>query len=486
MESAPKERTARTAVFSAVALYVTFSAYIVTLPKEALLAHSFADDAFYYLRIAARFGEARWPTFDGEHVTSGFHPLWLGVLVGLAKVVRDPMLLGRAAIALSSALLLAACWIFGRTVKRLAGAELAAGVTVFLLGAVGVARIGLLGMESPLALLMLAAFLHELHAGRRRAAILGARAGLAVHARLDSVLALGAATLVDLRYRRELRLHVASSAVAAVVASPFFAWTYAATGHLSTVSAATKSLVTRMNADAAYGGPATLGYVRWVAASLAHQASSVGRALFGGVVQGATSLLVGDYPTEHDLASRHVPAFAASAGIVALAFVLSEKVWRPRSLPLDPRCRALFLSWALGAALHFVIVGCKIPGQADRWYWVTEAVGAAAILAWYAARSASGARLLGTAAWAGAISMVALTAAGLHGRANALRDRPAFLQTMAQLADTVSARVPERVPRPLVEDSLVAAFVGRAPRLGAVGTERAGAHRRLARVTRRE
>src|SRR5262245_50016865 len=68
----------------AAAVFLTFSVVMATLPRDGLAAHTVPDDAFYYFTIARRFGESRWPTFDGVHTTTGFHPLWLFVLVPFA------------------------------------------------------------------------------------------------------------------------------------------------------------------------------------------------------------------------------------------------------------------------------------------------------------------------------------------------------------------------------------------------------------------
>ena len=53
---------------------LTFSAY------EKLLAN-FADDAFYYFKTASNIANGLGPTFDGENLTNGYHPLWMGVNV---------------------------------------------------------------------------------------------------------------------------------------------------------------------------------------------------------------------------------------------------------------------------------------------------------------------------------------------------------------------------------------------------------------------
>src|SRR2546427_12813482 len=39
------------------------------------------DDAFYYYKIAQNIAGGHGPTFDGEHMTNGYHPLWMGFAV---------------------------------------------------------------------------------------------------------------------------------------------------------------------------------------------------------------------------------------------------------------------------------------------------------------------------------------------------------------------------------------------------------------------
>jgi len=39
-------------------------------------------------------------TFDGIHPTNGYHPLWMGALLPVAGVVRDPALFVRVALGL--------------------------------------------------------------------------------------------------------------------------------------------------------------------------------------------------------------------------------------------------------------------------------------------------------------------------------------------------------------------------------------------------
>jgi hypothetical protein len=46
------------------------------------------DDAYFYLQIAWNIGSGEGSTFDGLHVTSGYHLLWMAVLSPLAFLVR--------------------------------------------------------------------------------------------------------------------------------------------------------------------------------------------------------------------------------------------------------------------------------------------------------------------------------------------------------------------------------------------------------------
>jgi hypothetical protein len=50
----------------------------------------FASDAFYYLNIARRSQGLPFFTYDGEHPTNGFHPLWQWSLAGLFRLAPSP------------------------------------------------------------------------------------------------------------------------------------------------------------------------------------------------------------------------------------------------------------------------------------------------------------------------------------------------------------------------------------------------------------
>jgi MFS family permease len=159
----------RAPFLAAVVVYIGFTAQMIALPEPSFLAHTAADDAFYYLEIARRAGEARWPTFDGLHTTTGFHPLWLFVLAAAQGVTGlDGLAFARLAVGLSAGLLFAAILGLGRAVARISGQQAGDLLMALLLGSAGVARFGLLGMEAPLSLLFLSLVCLELFAGRGR------------------------------------------------------------------------------------------------------------------------------------------------------------------------------------------------------------------------------------------------------------------------------------------------------------------------------
>ncbi len=64
---------------TAISLFARFRA------GDAFLAF-FDDDFFYYLRIAQNIAAGHGSTFDGTHLTNGYHPLWMGVIILLVKL----------------------------------------------------------------------------------------------------------------------------------------------------------------------------------------------------------------------------------------------------------------------------------------------------------------------------------------------------------------------------------------------------------------
>ncbi len=106
-QSAP--RTLRLAPLIATSLFV-----IVTLSRIAIRYSHFGalyleDDAYYYTVIAHHIAQSGLSTFDGQTLTNGYHPLWLGLLV-LQDLVVGPS--NAVTIGIELCLATAALWLF--------------------------------------------------------------------------------------------------------------------------------------------------------------------------------------------------------------------------------------------------------------------------------------------------------------------------------------------------------------------------------------
>lgn len=78
----------------------------------------FAADTFYYLTVARNFGRISIFSFDGEHITNGFHPLWQ-VMTGYLYRLVDGLKLSEpgvlvAVLTLSVFLIALAIFLLGR------------------------------------------------------------------------------------------------------------------------------------------------------------------------------------------------------------------------------------------------------------------------------------------------------------------------------------------------------------------------------------
>lgn len=61
-------------------IFASAAVWLASQPMESLLQKFLVDDAFYYFQPAVNLVGGLGPTFDGEHPTNGYHPLWMGIL----------------------------------------------------------------------------------------------------------------------------------------------------------------------------------------------------------------------------------------------------------------------------------------------------------------------------------------------------------------------------------------------------------------------
>ena len=101
------------------------------------------DDAYYYFRIAQNIALGKGSTWDGAHVTNGYHPLWLLALIPFYFVFR-----GKVAGMIVPKVLAAGLWIVDivqiRTIARVVGAE-----RTFWIGVLPSAAVAAYALRSP-------------------------------------------------------------------------------------------------------------------------------------------------------------------------------------------------------------------------------------------------------------------------------------------------------------------------------------------------
>ena len=211
---------------------------VLIFGPEPRLAHLFYDDAFYYLQVAKNLAAGAGSTFDGFHVTNGYHPFWCWMLVPIFWVTKDPGVGMRVAAGLwflLAALVPPAMYAVVRPRTGEWGAALAAVGTLHPFLVLHLQRPN--GLETPLFALLLLVFVgafERVMGGDRRSSPvhllgLGALLGAVILARMDAGLfALAAAAILLLRHRTRALALVTLGA--AIVAGPSLVWNTVAFG----------------------------------------------------------------------------------------------------------------------------------------------------------------------------------------------------------------------------------------------------------------
>ena len=249
--------------------------------------HLISDDAYYYFVTARHLAGGMGPTFDGQAITNGFHPLWMLVLAPLFRLFpHDLWLPVRAALSLT-----VLCDLFSGTLiydllRRRTGpaTALVAGAAWFLLPPT--ALLGLQGLEASLSTMLMLQLLRHLDRGDdgviwtlRSAGAVGAWLGLAGLARTDNLPAAGlaAAAIALLRsspapVRQRLRWLAGVAGASIVVTAPWFVWNLVNFGTLVQVSGQVKLHVHELFGGLPWGwgdaGSATLTLLHMLFAPL--------------------------------------------------------------------------------------------------------------------------------------------------------------------------------------------------------------------------
>ncbi len=155
------------------------------------------DDSFYAFKIAQNIAAGRGVTFDGEHSTSGFQPLYVFLLVPVYLAANgDPILPIHIALTMLAVFTCLTAGLIYLIARRHAGRAAALAAALVWAFSPVVIRQGANGLETALAAFMIAlAFYYYLARVRqverppaRRYLALGLLLGLAVLSRIDSLL----------------------------------------------------------------------------------------------------------------------------------------------------------------------------------------------------------------------------------------------------------------------------------------------------------
>lgn len=217
------------------------------------------DDSYYYLKTAANAASGYGLSFDQINLTNGFHPLWMLVLIPMSWLSGGNMeLFTRLALTLQLALVYMGAKLLSRAVENRSRWILFSTAVLMLI--FYFTKILINGLESGLqwfcicvTLAVVVRLLRQEPARRNGWQYfgLGLLAGLAVLARLTSVLFAGGIVLLVIVVHLQvtgqhslglLTRRVGSLALGiALLVTPYLLWNYLSTGHLMPVSAAIKT-----------------------------------------------------------------------------------------------------------------------------------------------------------------------------------------------------------------------------------------------------
>lgn len=177
------------------------SARIMDTGDSSGLVSRFADDAFFYLKIADNGVDAGKLSFDGISATNGFHPLWMGSVLLLRSGFHDSHLF-LISVSLLSLLLMGWCGLIFLRNNEKAGNAIPV-LLVFILLLRYIRDFAMMSMETSLVLPLAFLLLHHLkntgsRSGNRKHLVTGFLIAAMVMARLDSAL-LGIVAVIFLR-----------------------------------------------------------------------------------------------------------------------------------------------------------------------------------------------------------------------------------------------------------------------------------------------
>lgn len=134
----------------AAAGFLVLLVYAFGSDIRELACNRLQDDSYYYLQPAWNFSRSGIFTFDGEHPTYGFQPLWMVVLAILARLSPDKFFFLRASVALGGLFYcLTGVALYSLCTRWLSGWRAAIGPVLWLVNP-GLAGVFITGKENAL------------------------------------------------------------------------------------------------------------------------------------------------------------------------------------------------------------------------------------------------------------------------------------------------------------------------------------------------
>ncbi len=243
----------------AAAAFLLRLAFVLWLRDGYRIVQFLTDDPFYYFQLSSNFIHGNGPSLDGEHLTNGFHPLWMLLIspLFLLKGV-NPDLPVKLVLILSAVLSIgAAYFIYLATAKFANNKWLAVFAFFIYLFTERSFLFDMYGEPSPLSNLLLAAGVYLVARvaasgalSLRGAVIFGVVGGLAVLARTDNILFFSLFCLVALLWiegRGRFGRMLIAGAASFIVISPWLLWSYFTFGTIIQSSADACSILFRAN-----------------------------------------------------------------------------------------------------------------------------------------------------------------------------------------------------------------------------------------------
>lgn len=218
--------------------------WVLSRPFSELFSRWGSDDALYYTRIAANIWHGHGSSFDGVHLTNGFQPLYLAILLLFVPLYEyDVVNSVLTTMWLNAALSFLAAIPLYQLFKKVKSKSFALALVVFILLHPKWMSIALQGTEAALILAVMAFVLWHWHKKRRgEAHAFPVLAMLLVFTRIDLSILLGVLGLADVLQRQSFLAVLKNYGLAVAGILTWFSINFLAFGHVMPDSGVAKHL----------------------------------------------------------------------------------------------------------------------------------------------------------------------------------------------------------------------------------------------------